>query len=147
MWYSLPYTSEKGVPTVHESNMTKFMYIHQQGKTQDRRWIGKEVYGAICDFKICKTQGASGGATGSTHEREKEKYASNPDIDTSRSKYNFHIVKLDPSVYYLDAVPIDLNISSLLLLNIGTLVASMLMLLGPSYLITRIDPAKSIRFE
>ena len=59
----------------------------------------------------------------------------------------FHIVKLDPSVYYLDAVPIDLNISSLLLLNIGTLVASMLMLLGPSYLITRIDPAKSIRFE
>ena len=27
------------------------------------------------------------------HERQKEQYASNPDIDTSRSKYNFHIVK------------------------------------------------------
>ena len=27
------------------------------------------------------------------HERQKDKYASNPDIDTSRSKYNFHIVK------------------------------------------------------
>ena len=26
------------------------------------------------------------------HERQKEQYASNPDIDTSRSKYNFHIV-------------------------------------------------------
>ena len=27
------------------------------------------------------------------HERQKEKYASNPDIDTAKSKYNFHIVK------------------------------------------------------
>lgn len=60
---------------------------------------------------------------------------------------HFHILKLDPSTYYLDAVPIDLNILSLVLLNIGTLCASMLMMLGPSYLITQIDPAKSIRFE
>lgn len=59
----------------------------------------------------------------------------------------FRILTLDPSIYYLDAVPIDLNIFSLLLLNIGTLCASMLMMLGPSYLITKIDPAKSIRFE
>lgn len=60
---------------------------------------------------------------------------------------HFHIIKLDPSTYYLDAVPIDLNIFSLILLNIGTLCASMLMMLGPSYLIAKIDPAKSIRFE
>ena len=59
----------------------------------------------------------------------------------------FHVVKLDPSIYYLDAVPIDLNIASLIFLNIGTLVASMLMMLAPSYLITKIAPAKSIRFE
>ena len=59
----------------------------------------------------------------------------------------FHVVKLDPSIYYLDAVPIDLTVLSLVLLNVGTLAASMLMLLGPSYLITRIEPAKSIRFE
>ena len=59
----------------------------------------------------------------------------------------FHIIKLDPSIYYLDAVPIDFSILSWVLLNIGTLVASMLMMLGPSYLITKIDPAKSIRFE
>ena len=59
----------------------------------------------------------------------------------------FHVVKLDPSVYYLDAVPIDLDLLSLLLLNAGTLIVSMLMMLGPSYLITKIDPAKSIRFE
>lgn len=60
---------------------------------------------------------------------------------------HFHVIKLDPSTYYLDAVPIDLSILSLVLLNIGTLCASMLMMLGPSYLITKIDPAKSIRFE
>ena len=60
---------------------------------------------------------------------------------------HFRIIKLDPSIYYLDAVPIDLCIVSLILLNIGTLCASMLMMLGPSYLITKIDPAKSIRFE
>ena len=60
---------------------------------------------------------------------------------------HFRIIKLDPSIYYLDAVPIDLSIVSLILLNIGTLCASMLMMLGPSYLITKIDPAKSIRIE
>ena len=58
-----------------------------------------------------------------------------------------HLIKLDSSIYYLDAVPVDLNVVSLALLNIGTLLVSMLMMLGPSYLITRISPAKSIRFE
>lgn len=59
----------------------------------------------------------------------------------------FHIIRLDPTIYYLDAVPIDISILSLVLLNIGTLAASMLMMFGPSFLITKIDPAKSIRFE
>ena len=43
--------------------------------------------------------------------------------------------------------PIDLSLTSLILLNIGTLAISMLMMLGPSYLITQISPARSIRFE
>lgn len=34
------------------------------------------------------------------HERQKEKYASNPDIDTDRSKYNFHIVKPQGKYYH-----------------------------------------------
>lgn len=59
----------------------------------------------------------------------------------------FQILTLDPATYYLNAVPVDLNLLSLILLNIGTLTASMLMMLGPSYLITQIDPAQSIRFE
>ncbi|MCC8096044.1 MAG: FtsX-like permease family protein, partial [Tannerellaceae bacterium] len=59
----------------------------------------------------------------------------------------FQILTLDPATYYLNAVPVDLSLLSLILLNIGTLTASMLMMLGPSYLITQIDPARSIRFE
>ena len=59
----------------------------------------------------------------------------------------FRIIKLDPSTYYVDAVPMSLDIWVILLVNVGTLVVSVLMLLGPSYLITRINPATSIRYE
>ncbi|MCD7938548.1 MAG: ABC transporter permease, partial [Tannerellaceae bacterium] len=60
---------------------------------------------------------------------------------------HFKIVSLDPSVYYLDAVPIDLSVLTWLLLNIGALSISLLMMLVPSYIITKIDPVRSIRFE
>ena len=59
----------------------------------------------------------------------------------------FGVLKLDPSVYYVSEVPIDMNIIYILLINIGTLAISLLMMVGPSYLIARISPAKSIRFE
>lgn len=59
----------------------------------------------------------------------------------------FEILALDPSNYYLDAVPVDLSFTTWLLINLGTLSVSMLMLLGPSYLITKINPARTIRFE
>ncbi|MDR3308929.1 MAG: ABC transporter permease [Tannerella sp.] len=60
---------------------------------------------------------------------------------------HFHWFKLDPATYYLDSVPVDLNLFSFLLINIGTLAVSMLMMIAPSYLISKIEPAKSIRFE
>lgn len=59
----------------------------------------------------------------------------------------FHIIPLDPAIYYLYAVPIDLSLISLLLLNIGTLAIAMAMIIAPSYVITKISPAKTIRFE
>jgi len=59
----------------------------------------------------------------------------------------FHWLKLDPATYYLEAVPVDLNWMSLLLINIGSLAVSLLMMIAPSYLITKIEPAKSIKFE
>ena len=62
-------------------------------------------------------------------------------------QYYFKIIKLDPATYYVDAVPVELNVGVWLLLNLGTLVVSVLMLVGPSYLVSRIHPAKSIRFE
>ena len=48
---------------------------------------------AILRFE--KHKGHPAGPLEAHHERKKEQYASNPDIDTSRSKYNFHIVKPD----------------------------------------------------
>lgn len=62
-------------------------------------------------------------------------------------QYFFRLVKLDPSTYYVDFVPIEFNWGIYLLLNVCTLIVSVLMLVGPSYLISRIHPAKSIRFE
>lgn len=59
----------------------------------------------------------------------------------------FHIIKLNPSIYYLSAVPIDMNVLYLILLNLGTLIVSLLMMIGPSYLVAKITPAKSIQFE
>jgi len=60
---------------------------------------------------------------------------------------NFGIVKLNPEVYYLTKVPIDISIPAILLINLGTLLVTLLMLIGPSYLIAGISPAKTIRFE
>lgn len=53
---------------------------------------------AILRFE--KHKGTPARALESHHERQKEKYASNPDIDTSRSKYNFHIVKPEGRYYH-----------------------------------------------
>ncbi|MBO7418737.1 MAG: ABC transporter permease [Bacteroidaceae bacterium] len=57
------------------------------------------------------------------------------------------VLRLDPTTYYMDMVPVSLSFPVWLLLNIGTLLISVLMLLGPSYLITRIHPASSMRYE
>lgn len=54
---------------------------------------------------------------------------------------------LDPSTYYMDKVPVSLSIPVWLLLNIGTLLISVLMLVGPSYIVARIHPANSMRYE
>jgi lipoprotein-releasing system permease protein len=62
-------------------------------------------------------------------------------------QYYFGIVKLNPDVYYLAKVPVDISILSFILINLGTLLVTMLMLIGPSYLIANISPAKTIRFE
>ena len=59
----------------------------------------------------------------------------------------FQILELDKSTYYMSYVPIDLNIAHILALNIGTFIVCWLMLIIPSYLISKINPIKAIRFE
>lgn len=59
----------------------------------------------------------------------------------------FKIFKLDPTSYYLQAVPINLKLWHILALNSGTLIITVIMLLVPSYIISRLSPEKTIRFN
>ena len=59
----------------------------------------------------------------------------------------FHVVKLDPSAYYMPFVPINLSPTAWLLLNVGIVVVSYITLLGPSYIISTIRPTATMRFE
>lgn len=57
------------------------------------------------------------------------------------------LVGLDPQTYYVTTVPVEINIPVLLLLNVATLLISIVVLIAPSYLISHIHPAKSMRYE
>lgn len=59
----------------------------------------------------------------------------------------FGIIKLDEASYYLSTVPIYLNAFHILLLNIGTFLVTIAMLVVPSMVISRISPEKTIRFD
>ena len=58
-----------------------------------------------------------------------------------------HIVRLDPTAYYMPYVPIQLSIPALVLLNVGIIVVSYLTLLGASHIISTIKPTATMRFE
>ena len=62
-------------------------------------------------------------------------------------QYQFKLIPLDPVSYYTTTVPVTFNWLYIILLNAGTLVTSVLMLIGPSYLITKISPAAIMRYE
>ncbi len=59
----------------------------------------------------------------------------------------FGIFKLDPANYFLDTVPILINPSHILLLNLGAILAIFIMMIGPSYLAAKIAPVKAIKFD
>ncbi len=59
----------------------------------------------------------------------------------------WHLIHLDPSVYYVEAVPVTINWLYFAIINVATLLICVLALVIPSYLISNIHPAKSIRFE
>ncbi len=59
----------------------------------------------------------------------------------------FHIIKLNPDAYYMNYVPIDINIPAIIILNIAILIISYITLIGPSYIISSIKPTSTMRFE
>jgi len=59
----------------------------------------------------------------------------------------FTIIPLNPEVYYLDAVPVELNVWHIVLLNIGTIILCTAALIIPSYVVTKISPIKALKFD
>lgn len=63
------------------------------------------------------------------------------------AQQHFGIVTLDPATYYVKEAPMELNVPIVVALNIATLLISVFVLIAPSYLISFIHPAKSMRYE
>lgn len=59
----------------------------------------------------------------------------------------FHVVRLNPVDYYVDAVPIAIPFPELVALNVGTVVLTLLLLIIPTYIIAHISPVKAMKFE
>ena len=59
----------------------------------------------------------------------------------------FGIIELNPENYYVNQAPVYINWFYVLLLNIGTILICLLVLLIPSYLITKISPIRAIRYD
>lgn len=62
-------------------------------------------------------------------------------------QYYFKPIQLDPASYYVSTVPIKLSLIHLMLLNLGALAVTLLMLIAPSFFVSRISPEKTIRFD
>lgn len=63
------------------------------------------------------------------------------------AQYYFGIIELPPDNYYIDTVPINLQISHIILINIGTVISTILMMILPSHFITKISPSETVRYE
>jgi lipoprotein-releasing system permease protein len=59
----------------------------------------------------------------------------------------FGVIQLNPESYYVNQAPVSIDFFHIALLNIGTIVVCLLVLLIPSYIITKISPVKAIRFD
>ena len=68
-------------------------------------------------------------------------------ISLSILQIRFNFLKLDEAIYFMDFVPINIELFSLFLINLGTIIICYLILVIPSAVIAKISPAKSIKFE
>ena len=62
-------------------------------------------------------------------------------------QHYFHIITLEAESYYVKYAPVDINLINILLINLGTILISLLILIGPSYYISKISPARTIKFN
>ena len=60
---------------------------------------------------------------------------------------HFHFLTLNPETYYLDAVPINLSLIHILLINLGTIITCLVMMFLPTLILNKITPIKAIRFS
>ncbi len=60
---------------------------------------------------------------------------------------HFGLFKLDQATYYVSVIPININLFHILLLNLGTLLCCLIMLIIPSFIVSKITPIKAIRFS
>lgn len=68
-------------------------------------------------------------------------------IGLSLAQKKFEFIRLSEANYYLSVAPIQINIGTILLLNIGTLIVTLVALILPTYMVTKIDPVRAIRFK
>jgi lipoprotein-releasing system permease protein len=61
-------------------------------------------------------------------------------------QYYFEVITLNPETYYVTTMPIYISFTAIVMLNFGTLFLCFLMLIIPSYIITKIEPSKAIKF-
>jgi lipoprotein-releasing system permease protein len=62
-------------------------------------------------------------------------------------QYHFKFIKLDQASYFISSVPVNFNILYFALLNVGTLLVTLLMLIIPSMIISRISPDTTLRYN
>jgi len=62
-------------------------------------------------------------------------------------QYHYRVFTLDQASYYVDYVPVSINVFQILLLNISAMFVTLLMLFLPSFVVTRITPIKAIKFN
>ncbi len=62
-------------------------------------------------------------------------------------QYYTELIKLDPSSYYVAMVPVNIDITHILILNAGTLLVTVIMLVLPSFMVSKISPSEAIRFN
>ncbi|WP_117884276.1 ABC transporter permease [Aureibaculum luteum] len=63
------------------------------------------------------------------------------------SQKYFGFIKLNPENYYVNEAPVYISVNMVLILNISTLILCLLMLLIPSYIVSKINPVKAIKFD